>query len=627
MSQTGKPIVRSFSLLIGALGVVYGDIGTSPLYALRECFSKTHGLPVSTDNILGVLSLIVWSLILVVTVKYLLFVLQADNDGEGGTLALMALSQRSHPTNPSRGLGLIVILGLIGVAFLYSDGIITPAISVLSAVEGLSIATDVFDPYIGPITIVILTGLFFIQRRGSGKIGSVFGPVMLIWFAMMGILGCISLVRSPQILLAANPLYGFAFLMHHAGVGFVVIGSVFLALTGAEALYADMGHFGKEPIRVSWFLVALPALLLQYFGQGALLLREPAALANPFYHLAPDWMLFPLIGLATMATVIASQAMLSGAFSLTLQAVQLGYLPALRITHTSAAQRGQTYVGVVNWMMFAGTVTLVLSFGSSSNLAAAYGMAVSGSMVITTLLMYRVVRHLWSWHASIAVLVVGGFLAVDLIFLLANIRKIPHGGWFPLILSAGIFTVMSTWARGRAIVADHIRAQFPPLKQFLSDIGSQVFTRIPGQAVILTNYPEVTPPALLQNVKHNRILHEELFVLTVVTEQVPFALAARQIEVIPVQDRIFCITARCGFMESPDIPRILQRLSAMGHDIPLASTTFILSRLTFLATPKPGMAIWREKIFVFLSRNTQRASSYFHIPVEQVVEIGLVLEI
>ena len=516
MPQTGKPIVRSFSLLIGALGVVYGDIGTSPLYALRECFSETHGLPVSTDNILGVLSLIVWSLILVVTVKYLLFVLQADNDGEGGTLALMALSQRSHPANPSHGLGLIVILGLIGVAFLYSDGIITPAISVLSAVEGLSIATDVFDPYIRPITIVILTGLFFIQRRGSGKIGSVFGPVMLIWFAMMGILGCISLVRSPQILLAANPLYGFAFLMQHAGVGFVVLGSVFLALTGAEALYADMGHFGKEPIRVSWFLVALPALLLQYFGQGALLLRDPAALANPFYHLAPDWMLFPLIGSGhdghrDRVTSDALRRLLADATS---RSARLSACPAhhphvrrstrpdvCRSCELDDVRRNRDAGPLVRLLqqsrggLWNGRLRLHGHHDSSD---------VSGSSPSVVM------------ACVLAVLVVGGFLAVDLIFLLANIRKIPHGGWFPLILSAGIFTVMSTWARGRAIVADHIRAQFPPLKQFLADIGSQVITRIPGQAVILTNYPEVTPPALLQNVKHNRILHEELFILTVV---------------------------------------------------------------------------------------------------------------
>lgn len=626
MSQNSSHSPR-ISLLLGALGVVYGDIGTSPLYALRECFHETHGLAVTADNVLGIVSLIFWSLFIVVTVKYLLFVLRADNEGEGGVLALMALTQRSHAVHPRRGLGLLVILGLTGVAFLYSDGMITPAISVLSAVEGLSIATNLFDPYIQPITVVILTGLFIIQRRGSGSIGSLFGPIMLLWFVTMGLLGSVSLVRTPQILHAVNPLYGIAFLAHHAKLGFMVLGSVFLVLTGAEALYADMGHFGRGPIQFSWFSVALPALLLQYFGQGALLLRDAGALANPFYHLAPDWLLYPLIGLATMATVIASQAMLSGAFSISLQAVQLGYLPPLRITHTSAAQRGQTYVGVLNWVMFAGTVGLVLAFGSSSNLAAAYGLAVSGSMVITTLLMYHVIRRRWKWHGLLSGLVIGAFLLLDMAFFLANVRKLPHGGWVPVVLSLGIFTIMSTWARGRAIVAKHIRDQFPPLERFLSEMTTTVQCRVPGRAVFMTQSSDVTPPAFLQNVRHNKVLDHEVYFLTVVTEKVPFVAPGADIEITALDGNIVRIIARCGFMESPDIRRILQRCAAHGCEIPLQETSFFLSRLGFLATPKPGMAIWRERIFVFLSRNTQRASSYFHLPAEQVVEIGLVLEI
>ena len=615
------------SLAVAALGVVYGDIGTSPLYALRECFHESHGLSVTTDNVLGILSLIVWSLVVVVTVKYLLFVLKADNGGEGGMLALMALSQRSHPVNPRYGLSLTVTLGLIGVAFLYSDGIITPAISILSAVEGLTLATDVFNPYILPITIALVAMLFIIQRRGSGMIGSVFGPIMLVWFATMALLGLSSLIQTPTVLLAANPLYAIEFLMQHAGIGFLVLGSVFLVLTGAEALYADMGHFGRRPIQLGWFCVALPALLLQYFGQGALLMRDPATLANPFYHLAPVWMLYPLITLATIATVIASQAMLSGAFSMTLQAVQLGYLPALRITHTSAEQRGQIYFGVLNWMMFIGTVGLILSFGSSSNLAAAYGIAVSGSMVITTLLMYRVAHAHWKWSPPLAALTVGVFLFIDLAFFLANARKIPHGGWVPLLLGAAIFTVMSTWARGRAIVADHLRAQFPPLVPFVHEVLSTIQCRTAGQAVFLSQYPDVTPPALLQNIRHNKSLHDQVYLLTILIEHVPFVPAEGSLEITVIQDNMFQIMARCGFMEPPDIPRILKQLAARGHVIPLEETTFFLSRLTFLATPKPGMAIWREKIFVFLSRNTQRASSYFHIPAERVIEIGLVLEI
>jgi KUP system potassium uptake protein len=627
MPKHSKDPSPPISLAVAAMGVVYGDIGTSPLYALRECFHESHGLPVTTDNILGILSLIVWSLVLVVTVKYLLFVMKADNDGEGGMLALMALSQRSHPVNLRTGLSLVATIGLIGVAFLYSDGIITPAISVLSAVEGLTLATDLFNPYILPITVALVALLFTIQRRGSGTIGSIFGPIMLVWFVMMALLGLHSLFHTPEVLLAANPLYGITFLTRHAGIGFLVLGSVFLVLTGAEALYADMGHFGRRPIQLGWFAVALPALLLQYFGQGALLMRNPAALANPFYYLAPNWMLYPLILLATLATIIASQAMLSGAFSLTLQAVQLGYLPPLRITHTSAEQHGQIYFGVLNWLMFIGTVGLILSFGSSSNLAAAYGIAVSGSMIITTLLMYRVAHTHWQWSPPLAALAVGAFLFIDLAFFLANAQKIPHGGWFPLLLGGAIFTVMSTWARGRAIVADHLRVQFPPLLQFVQEVLSKVECRTAGSAVFLSQYPDVTPPALLQNVKHNKSLHEQVYLLTVRTEHVPFVPSSGPLEITTIQDNLFQVVARCGFMERPDIPRVLTQLAAHGHVLPITETTFFLSRITFLATPKPGMAIWREKLFVLLSRNTQRASSYFHLPAEQVVEIGLVLEI
>ena len=624
--QAAEPS-RRLHLLLGALGVVYGDIGTSPLYALRECFHEVHGLSVSQDNVLGILSLILWSLLVVVTIKYLTFVLRADNDGEGGVMALMALSQRSPAIHPRRGLDTLVILGLIGVAFLYSDGMITPAISVLSAVEGLSIATHVFDPYILPITVGILTGLFIIQYRGSGSIGTVFGPIMLVWFATMALLGLASLIQTPQILQAVNPLHGLSFLSHHLGIGFLVLGSVFLVLTGAEALYADMGHFGRGPIQLSWFSLVLPALLLQYFGQGALLLRDASALSNPFYHLAPGWLLYPLIGLATIATVIASQAMLSGAFSISVQAVQLGYLPPIRIIHTSAEQEGQTYAGLLNWLMFGGTLVLVVAFGSSSNLAAAYGLAVSGSMVITTLLMYHVVRRVWRWSLAVSGIVIAGFLLIDLVFFLANVRKLPHGGWVPVVLSVGIFTIMSTWARGRAIVAEHIRAKFPPLEQFLREMESTIHCRVPGRAVFMTQYPDVTPPALLQNIRHTKVLNQEVYFLTVVTEKMPFVPKKGSIEITPLDKHAIRIIAHCGFMEAPDIPRILKRCAALGHEIPLQDTTFFFSRLRFLATPKPGMAIWRERIFVFLSRNTQRASSYFRLPAEQVVEIGFVLEI
>ncbi len=627
MSQAHAPRERSAlaALTLGALGVVYGDIGTSPLYALREVFHSAH-LQVTRDNILGVLSLLFWTMTLVVSFKYVLLILRADNNGEGGLIAMLALATHAVRERP-RLRDTLMMVGLFGTAVFYGDGVITPAISVLSAVEGLEVAAPGLHHGVIPITLVVLTALFAVQRFGTGGIGKAFGPVTLVWFVVLVAIGLPHIAANPHVLVALNPLYAAGFFAHNPLVAFIGLGAVVLCVTGGEALYADMGHFGRRPIQLGWFVVALPALLLQYFGQGALLMRTPAALANPFYFLAPDWMLYPLIALATMATVIASQAMLSGAFSLTLQAVQLGYLPPLRITHTSAEQHGQIYFGLLNWFMFIGTVGLILSFGSSSNLAAAYGIAVSGSMIITTLLMYRVVQAHWQWSPLPAAMAVGGFLLIDLAFFLANAQKIPHGGWFPLLLGAAVFTVMSTWARGRAIVADHLREQFPPLLQFARDVLSQVQCRTAGRAVFLSQHPDITPPALLQNVRHNKSLHEQVYILTVRTEPVPYVPSGGPLEITTIQENLFQVVARCGFMETPDIPRVLTYLAARGDTLPVEETTFFLSRLTFLATPKPGMAIWREKIFVFLSRNTQRASSYFHLPAEQVVEIGLVLEI
>jgi KUP system potassium uptake protein len=618
---------RLTALTLGALGIVYGDIGTSPLYALRECFHPEHGVPVTEANVLGVLSLIVWALILVVTIKYIVFVMRADNEGEGGILALMALAQLHKPSVATATLGTVGILGLIGASFLYGDGIITPAISVLSAVEGLEIATPAIAPYVLPITVVILFGLFVLQNHGTGRIGKIFGPIMLLWFATIALLGVLSIARTPLVLQAGNPLHGVRFLIHHAGQGFVVLSSVFLALTGAEALYADMGHFGRRPIQVGWFAIALPALLLQYFGQGALLLRDPVAVANPFYHLAPSWMLYPLVGLATAATIIASQAMLTGVFSLTLQAVQLGYFPPVEIRHTSARQIGQIYVPALNWLMAIGTISLVLAFGSSSRLASAYGIAVSGTMVITTLLMYAVARHLWKWEAPLAAAVVGVFLFVDLMFFTANAVKIPHGGWFPLVLGALIFTLMTTWHRGRAIVVQHINTQFPPFDRFLEQTLPAIPARVPGWAVFMTTRADVTPPAFLQNVKHNKTVHQHVVFLTIVTEKVPHVPCEKQLEFRPIRDSIYRVIVRYGFMDRPDCPQALRDCSLHGLQVPLEETTFFLSRLTFLATPKPGMALWREHLFVFLTRNSQRSSSYFRLQPEQVVEIGLVVEI
>lgn len=614
------------ALTLAALGIVYGDIGTSPLYALRECFSESHGVPLSADNVLSVLSLIMWSLILVVTMKYIVFVMRADHEGEGGILALMTLSGRQQQRGTRKSLGVVVVLGLIGAAFLYGDGIITPAISVLSAVEGLAIATPLLKPYVTLITVVILSVLFLFQRRGTGRLGNIFGPVVLIWFAMLAILGIGSLVQTPSVLFAINPIHGLRLLTENPAATFPVLGGIFLVLTGAEALYADMGHFGKRPIQLGWFTIVLPALLLQYLGQGALLIRDPAALANPFYHLAPSWSLYPLVVLATVATVIASQAMITGAFSLTHQAVQLGYLPYLRTQHTSAEHIGQIFVPSVNHLLLLGTIGLVLSFGSSSNLAAAYGIAVSGTMLITTLLMYGVVRYVWCWSLPPSVAVIAVFFAVDLAFFSGNALKIPHGGWLPLLLGVAIFTLMTTWHRGRALVTAHLQAAAPPLDAFMS-IVPPTTARVPGHAVFLNQNPGVTPMAFVQNVRHNKILHQRILFLTVLTETIPHVPLDQRIVAKPMGDTCQHVIVHYGFMDRPDVPKVCLDSGENGLNIPLADTTFFLSRLTFLATPKSGMALWREKIFVFLSRNSQRASSYFQLPSEQVVEIGLVLEI
>ena len=626
MSPPENPHARTLAL--AALGVVYGDIGTSPLYAFRECFHPALGLSATTPNIWGILSLMVWALLFVVTVKYLWIVMRADNEGEGGILALMALAQRHKPrTDRTVPLNVVIVLGLFGAAFVYGDGIITPAISVLSAMEGLDLATPLFKPYLVIMTVAVLMALFAVQGRGTGQIGRIFGPVMLLWFIGIGLLGLLSVAKSPDIWHALNPALGIQFLAHQPGQGFLVLGSVFLALTGAEALYVDMGHFGKGPIRLGWYTVVLPCLLLQYFGQGALLMREPEAVANPFYLLAPSWFLFPLVALATAATVIASQAMLSGAFSLTQQAVHLGFLPRMVIRHTSPAQIGQIYVPVLNWFLFAGAITLVLLFQSSSNLAAAYGIAVSGTMVITTVLMYVVARECWHWSRPAAALVCGAFLLVDVTFLSANVLKIMQGGWLPLAVGVMLFTLMSTWNQGRALVSRYLWRRMPPLQPFLAQVLASRPVRVPGCAVFTSPSPDVTPPAFVQNFQHNRVLHERVIFLTVMTERVPSVAPADQINLELLKPDIHRLTLRHGFMQTPDIPAALALCRGHGLVLPLKDTTFFMSRVTSLATPKPGMALWREHLFVFLARNSRLASTYFKIPSEHVVEIGVVVDI
>ncbi|HEV8631121.1 MAG TPA: potassium transporter Kup [Thermoanaerobaculia bacterium] len=612
-------------LTLTALGVVFGDIGTSPLYAFRECFHGSHALGVSPVNVLGVLSLILWSLIVVVSIKYLIFILRADNRGEGGILALTALVV---PVRAAAGrYRLLLLLGLFGAALLYGDGIITPAISVLSAIEGLEVATPFFTPYVIPITVVVLVLLFFFQHRGTAGVGKVFGPVIIVWFAVLAVLGVYRIVAAPHVLAAVNPLYAVRFFAHNGFRGFVVLGAVFLCATGAEALYADMGHFGKLPIRIGWFGMVLPALVINYFGQGALLLTDPSAAEHPFYHLAPAWALYPLVLLATLATVIASQAVISGAFSLTQQAVQLGYTPRLEIEHTSARERGQIYVPAVNWGLMLACIALVLGFGSSTRLAAAYGIAVTSTMVITTILFYAVERRRWKWRRWPALLLCAVFLSVDVSFFGANLLKIAHGGWFPLAVALLVFTLMSTWKTGRRILNDRLRRSTVPLRPFLQGLALEPVVRVPGVSVFMYSNPHGVPPALLHNLKHNRVLHETVIILTVETREIPRVDPKERLEVEPLDHGFYRVVLHYGFMEEPDVPVELKRLRLPGLELDPQHLSYFLSRETLLATSQPGMWIWRERLFAWMARNARPATSYFNLPPNRVVELGMQVEL
>jgi KUP system potassium uptake protein len=611
-------------LVLSALGVVFGDIGTSPLYALRECFDGVHAIPVTSANVLGVLSLIVWSLIITVSVKYVLFVMRADNEGEGGILALVALVRGRTGGGYRR---LLIAIGLFGAALLYGDGMITPAISVLSAVEGLSVATHVFEDFIVPITIVILIALFLVQQRGTSGIGKVFGPIMIVWFSMIAILGLPPIFRNPGVLAAVNPWYAYAFFAIHQFGSLLTLGSVFLAITGAEALYADMGHFGREPIRLAWFALVLPTLLVNYFGQGALLLANPETRVNPFFHLAPAWGLYPLVVLSTMAAVIASQAIISGAFSITQQAIQLGYSPRFDIQHTSAHEMGQVYIPEINWMLMVATLGLVFGFRSSTNLAAAYGMAVTLTMIITTLLAFVVARELWRWSLWRAGLITVGFLSLDLVFFAANVLKIRHGGWFPLVIAALVYGVMSTWKRGRELVVERLNATEVSLDAFFAQLAKTPPVRVPGTAVFMTARPEGAPPILVHHLKHNKVLHQQIVLLTISMLNTPTISEGEPIEVQSLGGGFYRVIARFGFMESPDVPIALARARAKGLAMNDDDTTFYLADLTLLANARIGMPRWRDTIFIFLSRNARRATNFFNIPVDRVVEIGIQLEI
>lgn len=622
--KTSKHSVLALSF--GALGIVYGDIGTSPLYALRESLSEAHGLPATPANVLGIMSLIFWSLILVISIKYLVFVMRADNRGEGGILALTSLVA---PLNVRRGEGhwWLILLGLFGTALLYGDGMITPAISVLSAVEGLAVATPAFRPYILPSAVLILIVLFMLQSRGTGTVGALFGPVILLWFIVLAVLGIVNIIAEPRILAAINPFHACTFLGHNAGKGFLVLGSVFLVITGGEALYADMGHFGPRPIRLGWFAVVLPALLLNYFGQGALIIDSPEAIDQPFYRMVPLWGLYPMIGLATLATVIASQALISGAFSLTMQAVQLGYIPRLKIDHTSAHQSGQVYLPAVNWSLMVACIGLVLSFRSSSNLAAAYGIAVTLTMVITAILLFVVMREKWHWSRQRALLLCGGFLAIDLAFFGANLFKILDGGWFPLVIGAVIFTLMTTWKQGREIVARQLRVGDIPVQTFVQSLSKHPPTRVPGTAVFLHSRQGSVPPALVANLKHNHVAHQQVVFLAVETAAVPQVPKAQRLRIIPLGAGFFQVILQVGFMEEPNVPPVLANLVSDQLSFLPSNTTYFLGRESLLVTKKLSMARWREHLFALMSRNARNAAGFFRLPPDRVIEVGVQVEL
>jgi len=619
MDSEAKPIRGRYllTLSLGALGVVYGDIGTSPLYAFRECFNPQHHVGRDPANIVGIVSLIFWSLVIIISIKYLLLVMRADNRGEGGILALMSLV---------RGTGqkrwFIVAIGLFGAALLYGDGMITPAISVLSAVEGLEIATPVFKPYVVPITIVVLIVLFLVQRAGTAKVGAMFGPVMILWFGVLAVIGVVQIVQAPQILWAVNPLHAFAFFARNHLSGFLVLGAVFLAVTGGEALYADMGHFGAKPIRIAWFVVVFPSLLLNYFGQGALMLRNPQAFTNPFYLAAPSWALYPLVGLSAIATVIASQAVISGAFSLTLQAVQLGYLPRLLIRHTSHREMGQIYIAAVNYLLMLCALGLVVAFERSSALAAAYGVAVTATMAITTMILAVVERERWHWPMAVIVAVSAALLVVDLAFFGANIVKVAEGGWFPLLVGVIVFTLMTTWRRGREILGQRLAETEMTDEQLLAKLPE--LPRVRGTAIYLTRQIHALPVALLNNIRHIRSAHERLVVLSVQFEEIAHMPPEEHAKLQELGEGLFRLVLRFGYMDITDIPAALQRIAL---PFPLDEVTYFTGHETLYATPRPGMALWRERLFAWMTRNAGSAADYFCLPPERVLEIGARIEL
>ncbi|SDF90443.1 potassium transporter Kup [Phytopseudomonas seleniipraecipitans] len=624
--STTTPRTSSIALLVGAVGIVYGDIGTSPLYALKEIFSPHYGVDLSQSSVLGILSLIFWSLTLVVSVKYVMFILRADNGGEGGIMALTALAQRAAVNHP-RLRAALIMLGLFGAALFYGDSMLTPAVSVVSAVEGVGLVVDGIDHWVVPVALLILVPLFLLQRHGTARIGYLFGPVMVIWFVVLGALGVHGIVQRPEVLLALNPYWALQFFISNPLLGLTVMGAVVLTITGAEALYADLGHFGRRPIVHAWLFLAFPGLMLNYLGQGAVLLSDPEAVRNPFYLLAPSWALIPLIGLSTLATIIASQAVITGAFSVTRQAIQLGYVPRMQILHTSSAEQGQIYIPLINSLLLVGVVLLVLGFQSSSGLAEAYGVAVTGTMLCTTLLVSAVILLLWRWPKVLAIPLLAVFLLVDVVFFAANVPKILGGGAVPMIVGILLFGLMTTWKRGRQLVLERLDEHALVLRDFIASIALQPPHRVVGTAVFLTSRVDVVPHALLHNLLHNQVLHERVMLLTVLYEDRPRVPLAERFELDAYDQGFYRVRLRFGFLEAPDIPQALAQLSDKGLDCPPMQTTYFLSRETVIPSERIGMAMWRERLFAVLQKNAGSSLGFFRLPVNRVIELGTQVEI
>jgi KUP system potassium uptake protein len=614
------------ALTLAAVGVVYGDIGTSPLYTIKEVFSPAHGLPLNTANLLGAISLIVWGLIVVVSLKYVTLILRADNRGEGGIMALTALALGSVGKT-SRWFVPLTVIGVFGATLFYGDSVITPAISVLSAIEGLEVATPAFKPYVVPITLVVLVALYAVQARGTAGIGKWFGPVMVVWFAALAVMGLVNIVKTPAILWALNPWHAIAFLLDNRLIAFIALGAVVLAFTGAEALYADMGHFGKRPIRLAWFAVAFPGLALNYLGQGALLLANPAALDNPFYQQLGAWSIYPLVALSTVATVIASQATISGAFSMTREAIALGFLPRMKIEHTSESQIGQVYIPTVNWLQMTVVVLAVIGFGNSSNLASAYGIAVTGTMLATTILTFFVIRYRWHYPLLLCFGATGFFFLIDATLFSANMLKFLHGGWFPLFLGAVLFALMLTWKRGRGLVFENLQKHAIPLEEFLTSLFYDPPVRVPGTAVFLRGETDGVPHAMLHNLSHNKVLHQRVVFLTVFIAEGPWVPDSERVAIQELGNACYQINIRYGFKDAPDIPKVLELCAKSGLEFDMMETSFFIARQTVISTPGGGMAVWRERLFVAMSRNARDAADYYKIPPNRVIELGTQVEI